>query len=151
MRVLLQRVTYGSVTVEDEVVGQVDKGLVILVGVGEDDTQAIAERMAEKVALLRIFSDEDGKFNLSLLDVGGGALVVSQFTLYADARKGRRPSFTAAGRPDLAAPLCDAFALKLGELGVERVETGRFGAMMDVTIHNDGPVTIWLDSAEMNL
>ena len=151
MRVLLQRVTFGSVAIGGEVVGQIDHGLVLLVGAGQDDTPEVAARMAEKVVNLRIFNDEAGKFNLSLLDVGGGALVVSQFTLFADARKGRRPSFTDAARPETASPLCDFFAQKLDELGVAHVATGRFGANMQVTIHNDGPVTIWLDSGDLKL
>jgi D-tyrosyl-tRNA(Tyr) deacylase len=149
MRVLLQRVTRGSVTVDGQITGQIGQGLVLLVGMGEGDSEAVVDRLAEKVANLRIFSDADGKFNLSLLDVGGGALVVSQFTLYADARKGRRPSFTNAAGPDLARPLCDRFAQRLRELGVPQVGCGVFGAHMDVEIHNDGPVTIWLDSAEL--
>lgn len=149
MRVLLQRVTHGSVTVDGETIGAVEQGYVLLVGVGPEDGKAQADKLAEKIVGLRVFCDGAGKFNLSLLDVGGGALVVSQFTLYADARKGRRPSFTDAAPPEVAKPLCDYFAAKLRELGVARVETGRFGASMDVVIHNDGPVTIWLDSAEL--
>lgn len=151
MRVLLQRVTFGSVTIADETVGQIDNGLVLLVGAGHDDTPTVAERMADKAANLRIFSDDSGKFNHSLLDVDGGALVVSQFTLYADARKGRRPSFTDAARPETASPLCDVFAQRLRDIGVSHVATGQFGASMHVKIHNDGPVTIWLDSAELNI
>ena len=148
MRILLQRVTSGSVTVDDTVVGAIDGGLVLLVGVGHDDTQAVAEKMAQKVAGLRIFNDEQGKFNRSLLDVAGQALVISQFTLYADARRGRRPGFTDAAAPDLAEPLCDHFAQALRGQGVSHVATGRFGAKMQVQIHNDGPVTVWLDSSE---
>jgi len=146
MRVLLQRVSRASVTVAGNVNGAIDQGLVLLVGIGPGDGQAQADRMADKIVNLRIFNDEAGKFNRSLLDVGGGVLVVSQFTLYADARKGRRPSFTDAAAPDVASPLCDYFAAKLRELGVTQVGTGVFGAHMDVEIHNDGPVTIWLDS-----
>ena len=149
MRVLLQRVGRAGVSVGGKVVGAIDAGYVLLVGVGEGDTDADADRLAAKVVGLRLFNDADGKFNHSLLDVGGGALVVSQFTLYAGVRKGRRPSFTAAARPEVAAPLCDHFAAKLRELGVSRVETGRFGEHMQVEIHNDGPVTIWLDSVEL--
>ncbi len=149
MRVLLQRVTESSVSVDGETVGSIGRGLVLLVGVGEQDTAAQANRLAEKIVHLRIFNDEAGKFNLSLLDVEGEALVVSQFTLYADARKGRRPSFTAAARPDVAQPLCDHFAEQLRRLGVKHVATGTFGAMMSVQIHNDGPVTIWLDSDDL--
>lgn len=151
MRVLLQRVTAGSVTVEGQIVGQIERGLVLLTGIGPGDSEAIVRRMADKVANLRIFSDAEGKFNLSLLDVAGGALVVSQFTLFADARKGRRPSFSEAGKPELAAPLCERFAEALRGLGVRHVATGRFGAHMDVAIHNDGPVTLWLDSVELGL
>jgi D-tyrosyl-tRNA(Tyr) deacylase len=149
MRVLLQRVNRASVTVDGDVVGQVGHGLCLLIGVGEGDTQAHADRLAEKVVNLRIFNDEEGKFNRSLLDVGGGALVVSQFTLYADARKGRRPSFSAAAGPEAASPLCDHFVARLRELGVKEIGTGVFGAHMHVEIHNDGPVTIWLDSADL--
>ena len=146
MRVLLQRVTKGEVVVKGKVTGSIEQGYVILLGVGHDDDQHIADKMAEKVVNLRVFSNEDGKFDLSLLDVGGGALVVSQFTLFADCKKGRRPSFTNAGRPDEAEPLCAYFMDKLRKLGVNKVEGGRFGQHMDVEIRNDGPVTIWLDS-----
>ncbi len=149
MRVLLQRVTRASVTVDGTVVGSIDAGLALLVGVGGLDAGSDADKLADKVANLRIFNDDQGKFNRSLLDVGGGALVVSQFTLYADTRRGRRPSFTDAARPDLAAPLCDHFADRLRRLGVQPVEIGVFGAAMDVEIHNAGPVTIWLDSANL--
>ena len=149
MRILLQRVTGGSVTVDDTVVGAIDHGLVLLVGVGHDDTQPIAEKMAQKVASLRIFNDEQGKFNRSLLDVAGQALVISQFTLFADARRGRRPSFTEAAAPQLAEPLCGHFVQALRQQGVSHVATGRFGAKMHVEIHNDGPVTVWLDSNEL--
>jgi D-aminoacyl-tRNA deacylase len=149
MRALLQRVTHGQVDVAGRSVGRIGQGLVILLGVGRGDGEAQAERLAQKVVHLRIFNDEQGRFNRSLLDVGGGALVVSQFTLYADARKGRRPSFTDAADPAEAARLCDYFIEQLGRLGVAPVETGEFGAAMAVTIHNDGPVTIWLDTAEL--
>lgn len=146
MRVLLQRVSRGSVTVAGEIVGEVGLGYVLLVGVGEGDTQTEADRLAEKVVNLRLFPDGEGKFDRSLLDVGGGALVVSQFTLYGDARKGRRPSFVAAARPEIAEPLCDYFAKKLKGLGVAVVATGRFGASMRVEIINEGPVTLMLES-----
>ncbi len=145
MRVLLQRVTRASVTVEGQVVGAIGPGLVMLVGAGQGDNAGQAAALAEKSAQLRIFNDQAGKFNLSLLDVGGEALVVSQFTLYADASRGRRPSFTGAARPEAAAPLVDAFAERLRGLGVKKVATGVFGASMLVEIHNDGPVTIWLE------
>ena len=148
MRILLQRVTRGSVTVEGETVGAVERGLVLLVGVTHGDGEAEARKMAQKVANLRIFEDEEGKFNRSLLDVGGGVLVVSQFTLYADARKGRRPSFVHAAPPERAEELVEAFVAALRAAGVA-VETGRFRAVMSVEIHNDGPVTIWLDTDEL--
>jgi len=151
MRVLLQRVTNGAVRVDGEIVGQIGRGLVLLTGIGPDDTQAIVDKMAQKIVGLRVFNDDDGKFNRSILDIDGEALVVSQFTLFADARKGRRPSFTDAGKPDHAAPLCDYFAGRLSDLGIKYVATGRFGASMQVDIHNDGPVTIWLDSNELGI
>jgi D-aminoacyl-tRNA deacylase len=147
MRALIQRVTSASVVVENETVGTIERGLLVLLGVGQDDGAAEAELLAEKIANLRIFSDPDGKFNLSLLDVGGAALVVSQFTLFADTRKGRRPSFIHAAAPDHAAPLVERFGDLLRERGV-RVATGRFGAAMQVQLVNDGPVTIWLDTAD---
>ena len=131
--------------------GEISRGLVMLVGVGHGDTQAVAEKMVEKIVQLRIFSDAEGKFNLSLLDVGGGALIVSQFTLFADAKKGRRPSYTDAGRPEMAKPLFDYFVERVRTVGVTQVGTGVFGAHMDLEIHNDGPVTIWLDSAELGM
>jgi D-tyrosyl-tRNA(Tyr) deacylase len=149
MRVCLQRVLSASVTVDEKIVGKIDQGLLLLTGIGHDDTPDVVDKMAAKVANLRIFSDADGKFNLSLLDVKGGALVVSQFTLYADARKGRRPSYTDAGKPEIASPLCDRFADQLSQLGVCPVQTGIFGADMKVALVNDGPVTIWLDSDEV--
>jgi D-tyrosyl-tRNA(Tyr) deacylase len=144
MRVLLQRVREASVTVEGEVVGAIGQGFVALVGIGHADGEQQAAWLAKKVAGLRVFEDEDGKFNRSLLDVGGAALVVSQFTLYADSRKGRRPSFTDAAPPEVAEPLVARFADLLRAEGVP-VEMGVFGAMMLVEIHNDGPVTIWLE------
>ncbi len=146
MRVLLQRVTEAAVTVDSKIVGQIGPGLVLLVGVGGGDDPATADRMAQKVAQLRVFNDTQGRFDRSLLDVGGGALVVSQFTLYADTRRGRRPSFTDAAPPQQAQPLVDRFAQALRDLGIQPVATGRFGAYMHVRIYNDGPVTIWLDS-----
>ena len=145
MRALIQRVTEASVTVEADVVGAIGAGYLILLGVGQDDTPTEATQLAEKIVNLRLFSDEAGKFNHSLLDVGGAALVVSQFTLFADTRKGRRPSFVHAAAPDLAVPLIDQFCATLRSLGVA-VETGRFGAMMQGQLVNDGPVTIWLDT-----
>ncbi len=145
MRAVIQRVSEGRVTVEGRTTGEIGPGLVILLGVGANDTLAEVELLARKVTQLRIFSDEDGKFNLSALDVQAGLLVVSQFTLYADCRRGRRPSFSDAARPEVAVPLYEAFVANLRELGF-RVETGQFQAMMRVEIHNDGPVTIWLDT-----
>ena len=148
MRALLQRVTRGAVRVDGEVVGEIGAGLVVLLGVGDQDGPAEAEFLAGKIATLRIFGDDAGKFNRSLLESGGAALVVSQFTLYADARKGRRPSFVHAAPPDRAEQLVDTFVAALRVSGVP-VETGRFRRMMLVEIHNDGPVTIWLDTDEL--
>ena len=149
MRAVIQRVSRGRVLVDDTVLAEIGRGLVILVGAGQGDEPEDAERLAAKIASLRIFADAEGKTNLSLLDVDGEVLVVSQFTLYADCRRGRRPSFTDAALPDVAAPLVDHLAAALRQNGVRRVETGRFGAMMMVEIHNDGPFTIWLDSSDL--
>lgn len=146
MRAVIQRVREGKVTVEGETVGAIGPGLVMLLGVGQDGTAAEAEKLAQKIAHLRIFADAEGKTNLSALDVGAEALVISQFTLYADCKKGRRPSFTDAAPPEIAEPLIEHFMAVLREAGIERVETGRFGARMLVEIHNDGPVTIFLDT-----
>jgi len=146
MKAVVQRVIQGSVTVEGELVGQIGRGLVVLLGVREGDSEAEAQWLAQKIANLRIFEDQEGKFNRSLLDVEGAALVVSQFTLYGDARRGRRPSFSEAAPPEVAAPLVERFAELLREQGVKRVEQGRFQATMLVEIHNDGPVTIILDT-----
>jgi D-aminoacyl-tRNA deacylase len=147
VRVLLQRVSRGEVRVDGEVVGAVGDGLVILLGVGPDDTEVVADDLARRAAELRIFRDDEGRTNRSLLETGGAALVVSQFTLYADTRRGRRPGFTSAGPPQLAERLCRRFADALSSLGVT-VATGRFGAEMAVELVNDGPFTIWLDSAD---
>jgi D-tyrosyl-tRNA(Tyr) deacylase len=141
MRAVVQRVSEASVTVDGETVGAIGAGLMILLGVTHDDGPAEADWLARKIAGLRIFEDSEGKLNLGLLDVEGQALVVSQFTLYADTRKGRRPSFVAAAYPETAAPLVERFVDTLGEHGV-RVESGVFGAHMLVEIHNDGPVTL---------
>jgi D-tyrosyl-tRNA(Tyr) deacylase len=149
MRVILQRVKQGSVVVEGQITGAIEQGFVALVGVAHSDTQAQAEQLAKKTANLRVFEDPEGKMNLSALDVGAGVLVVSQFTLYADSRKGRRPSFTDAARPEAAEPLVLYYAERLRAEGIRRVENGVFGAMMLVEIHNDGPVTIILDSSEL--
>ena len=147
MRALLQRTSGARVRVGDETVGEVGAGLVVLLGVGPEDDEATADALARRVTELRIFDDEAGRTNRSLIDVGGGVLVVSQFTLYADTRRGRRPGFTGAAAPDLAERLYLRFAAALRELGVE-VATGRFGAVMAVELVNDGPFTIWLDTAE---
>jgi D-tyrosyl-tRNA(Tyr) deacylase len=149
MRAILQRVKRGSVSVDGQVVGAIDAGLVALVGNTHGDTPAQAEVLAHKTAHLRIFEDEAGKMNRSALDVGAGLLVISQFTLYADCRRGRRPSFTKAARPDVAEPLIEHFARALQAEGVSRVATGVFGATMLVEIHNDGPVTIILDTDDL--
>jgi D-tyrosyl-tRNA(Tyr) deacylase len=134
---------------EGQVLGEVGLGLIILLGVGHGDGQAEAERLADKIANLRIFADGEGKTNLSVLDVAGEVLVISQFTLYADCRKGRRPSFVRAALPEVAAPLVETFAERLRRAGIRRVETGEFGAVMLVEIHNDGPFTIVLDSDDL--
>ena len=144
MRAVVQRVSRAAVRVDGEVVGSCDAGLVVLVGVRHEDTSATAEHLAGRIARLRIFPDEEGRFDRSLVDTGGGALVVSQFTLLADTRKGNRPSFTDAAPPEQAAPLVERFADALRDLGV-RVETGVFGAEMEVELVNDGPVTIVLE------
>lgn len=146
MRAVIQRAARGSVRVGDELVGAIGPGLVILLGVRSGDDEQAAAWLARKVAGLRIFEDDQGKMNRSLVDIGGGALVVSQFTLYGDARRGRRPSFTEAAPPEQAAPLVARFAELLAAEGVTPVETGRFQAMMLVEILNDGPVTIILDT-----
>lgn len=149
MRVILQRVSQGSVRVDDEITGTIQQGFVALVGVTHEDTREEAELLARKTAYLRVFSDEDGKMNLSALDCGAGVLIVSQFTLYADTRKGRRPSFIRAAPPDVAEPLVEYYAECLRKEGIQRIEQGVFGAMMAVEIHNDGPVTILLDTTEI--
>lgn len=144
MRALIQRVKQAKVTVAGQVVAEIGRGLVVLFGIGHGDGEEQARFLAEKIVALRIFEDEQGKTNLSIQDVKGEALVVSQFTLYADTRKGRRPSFTDAALPEAAAPLVEHFAGILREQGVP-TQTGQFGAHMLVEIHNDGPVTIWLE------
>lgn len=145
MRALIQRVTEASVAVDGEITGKIGQGLVIFLGVKTGDTDDDARFLAEKCANLRIFTDAEGKFNLSCLDVKGDALVVSQFTLYGDTRKGRRPSFIAAAPPEISEPLYEKFMECLQQHGI-KVESGVFGAMMQVEIHNDGPVTILVES-----
>jgi D-aminoacyl-tRNA deacylase len=144
MRVLLQRASQARVEVGGEVTGAIGRGFAVLLGVREDDTEADAVWLANKVAGLRLFEDGEGKMNLALADVGGSLLVVSQFTLYGDASRGRRPSFSHAARPEVAEPLVERFVATLREAGLE-VATGVFGAMMEVVIHNDGPVTLLVE------
>jgi D-tyrosyl-tRNA(Tyr) deacylase len=144
MRIVLQRVSHARVSVDDQVIAEIDLGLVLLVGIGPTDGEDQARYLAEKIANLRIFEDQGGKMNRSLLDVGGGAIVVSQFTLFADTRKGRRPSFTDSALPVIAEPLVKRFASFLVEQGVP-TQSGEFGAHMLVEIANDGPVTINLE------
>jgi D-tyrosyl-tRNA(Tyr) deacylase len=146
VRALLQRVVNSQVQVDGQTVGQIGIGWLILLGVGRADTTSVADQLAEKIALLRGFEDAQGKTNLSVVDVGGAVLLVSQFTLYADLSRGRRPGFTSAAAPERAKALVDAFGDALRRRGLE-VETGRFGAHMRVALVNDGPFTIWLDSA----
>lgn len=146
MRAVLQRVASGRVTVTGNIVGEIGAGFVILVGVTHTDTLNEVKRLAEKTVYLRVFADDAGKMNRSVLDVGGEVLVISQFTLYADARKGRRPSYTAAAPPEIAAPLVAEFAAHLQALGVKKVAAGVFGAEMLIDLQNDGPVTIILDT-----
>lgn len=145
MRALIQRVCRATVRVEEQVVGQIDRGLLILLGIGDTDGLPDMEYVAEKCANLRIFEDDQGKMNRSLLDTGGQALVVSQFTLHADTRKGRRPSFNRAAPPDIAKSMYEQFVQHLRTFGIH-TETGIFGAYMQVEIHNTGPVTLMIDS-----
>lgn len=145
MRLILQRVTEGSVTIENKVKGSIGRGFVALVGFGPDDDASVLAPMADKMLNLRVFEDAQGKMNLSLLDTGGSVLSISQFTLYADCRHGRRPSFSGAAKPDIASQLYDEFNNIIAAKGVN-VQTGEFGAEMHVKIFNDGPVTIILDS-----
>jgi D-tyrosyl-tRNA(Tyr) deacylase len=146
MRALVQRVTEARVSVDGDAIGEIGSGLLVLVGVTHDDTPRVAARLADKVGNLRVFDDDAGVMNRTLVDIDGEALVVSQFTLYGDASRGRRPSWTAAARPEVAEPLCDAFASDLKDVGV-RVKTGRFRADMQVALVNDGPVTLMLELA----
>jgi D-tyrosyl-tRNA(Tyr) deacylase len=147
VRALVQRVSRAEVRVADERVGAIGRGLLVLLGVAPGDTEATADALARRIFELRIHEDPEGRTNLGLRDVGGAALVVSQFTLYADSRRGRRPSFTGAAAPDLAEALYERFCRALGATGTH-VQRGRFGAAMEVELVNDGPFTIWLDSAD---
>jgi D-aminoacyl-tRNA deacylase len=147
MRALIQRVDHAKVTVDGEVIGQISKGLLVLLGVTHDDTEEIANKLASKISKLRIFNDNAGKMNLSVKDVGGEVLVVSQFTLYADAKGGNRPSYITAAQPEQATHLYQIFSDALRALGFT-VANGKFGANMDVELLNQGPVTIWLDSID---
>ena len=144
MKAVIQRVRKGSVSVGGKKLSAIKRGMVILLGVGPEDKKEQAEKLAQKISHLRIFEDQNGKMNLSLLDIAGEALVVPQFTLYADTRRGHRPSFTDAAPPTIAEPLVDYFASYLGELGIS-AQMGEFGAHMQVEIHNDGPVTILIE------
>ncbi|MBV9615314.1 MAG: D-tyrosyl-tRNA(Tyr) deacylase [Ktedonobacteraceae bacterium] len=148
MRALLQRVTATSVAVDERIVGQIDDGLLILLGVGQNDSEVEMRSLVHKIVHMRIFGDDEGKMNRSLLDVNGKVLVVSQFTLYADIRKGRRPSFIDAAAPNVAEPMVERFKEAIASYGIE-VEGGIFGAHMEVSLCNDGPVTIWLDSEQL--
>ena len=144
MRIVLQRVKHASVSVGGEEISSVGPGLLLFVGVAKEDTETEADWLAEKVAGLRVFADDEGKMNLGVAEAGGAVLAVSQFTLYGDARRGKRPSFVDAARPEVAEPLYERFVALLRGRGV-RVETGEFGAMMEVELVNDGPVTLWLE------
>jgi len=148
MRVLIQRVSRASVTVDEKVVGEVGKGLLVFLGISLEDTETIVKTLVDKIVQLRIFPDQQGKMNLSLLDIQGEVLVVSQFTLHADVRRGRRPSFTDAAPPSIAIPLYELFIAACKKYGLT-VESGVFGAYMRVKLCNDGPVTIWMDSEDL--
>jgi D-tyrosyl-tRNA(Tyr) deacylase len=147
LRALIQRVSQASVSVGGQSVAAIKQGFVIFIGVGKGDSEDDARHLAEKIANLRVFADDSGKFNLSILDIAGEVLVVSQFTLFASTRKGRRPSFSDAAPPEVAEPLVDTFVQLVHAAGL-RVDTGRFQQYMQVEIHNDGPVTIFIDSSE---
>jgi D-aminoacyl-tRNA deacylase len=148
MRIVLQRVSEATVTVNGETVAAIGRGLLLLVGIADSDDEAEARKLAQKCAEMRIFSDDQGRFNLSVVEIGGEALVVSQFTLLADVRRGRRPGFDDAARPEIAEPLVEAFTRAVREAGVP-AQAGRFGAHMQVSLVNDGPVTIVIDSSEL--
>lgn len=146
MRVLLQRVSEAAVQIEGEIVGEIERGILILVGIEHEDSAEDADWLVQKIVHLRIFSDEDEKMNLTAADIGGRFLAVSQFTLHASTKKGNRPSYIKAARPEQAIPLYTYFVSKLGAISETKVETGKFGADMKVRLINDGPVTIWMDS-----
>ena len=148
MRALLQRVSHASVTVDEQVVGKIGQGLLVLLGVGQFDSEVQVKALVDKIVHLRIFGDDEGKMNRSLLDIGGAVLVVSQFTLYADMRRGHRPSFTNAAPPSIAEPLVERFKSAMAAYGLT-VADGVFGAYMEVELLNSGPVTIWMDSEEL--
>ncbi len=148
MKFVIQRVTHASVTVDRDVLGKIEKGFMVLIGIEDSDTQAVADKMISKMLGLRIFEDEEGKMNLALKDVGGGLLLISQFTLYADCKKGKRPSFVKAGKPDMAEPMYEYIIEKCREQ-IKNTQKGQFGADMKVELLNDGPVTIVLDSHEL--
>ncbi len=151
MKAILQRVSNAQVEVEGEIVGKIDKGFLILLGVENGDEERDAKALADKISVLRIFTDENDKMNLSLSDVGGSVLVISNFTLCADCSHGRRPNFIAAARPETAKPLYEYFCRKMSENGIARVEKGVFGADMKVSLLNDGPVTIEINSKDLKL
>lgn len=146
MRVVIQRVSNANVDIDNETHGSIKNGLLLLLGVGENDTEADADWLVKKIVTLRIFEDEDGKMNRDILQAGGDFLVVSQFTLHAKYKKGTRPSFIKAARPDLAIPMYEYFCEQLRVISERKVETGQFGAMMEVSLCNSGPVTIWMDT-----
>lgn len=148
MRAVVQRVSRAQVTVGGEITGKIERGLLVLLGISTTDTHADADYLADKISGLRIFEDSDGKMNLALAEIGGALLMVSQFTLYGDVRRGKRPSFDAAARPEQARPLYEYFVERIRALGL-RCETGRFQEMMQVELVNDGPVTILLDSGKV--
>ena len=149
MKAVVQRVTYAEVVVEGESVGKIDSGLLVLLGVHENDTESEADILAAKIAKLRIFTDDNDKMNLSLEDVGGSVLVISNFTLYGDCSHGRRPGFFSAARPDKAEPLYEYFCDKMNNNGIENVQKGIFGADMKVSLLNDGPVTLVVDTNDL--
>ena len=151
MKAILQRVTSASVEVEGKITGEIKSGFLVLLGVAQGDTEKEADALAAKISTLRVFTDDNDKMNLSLADINGGVLVISNFTLYADCSHGRRPSFIAAARPEVAEPLYEYFCKKLSDNGVAVVEKGIFGADMKVSLLNDGPVTIDLDSKDLKI